>query len=64
MEKIAKKNIWVFVKAIFLVSVIIVIKFFSHTYDLEFLTLNSLFSGIIAANVFLMGFLLSLRSSF
>jgi hypothetical protein len=30
-----------------------------HSIGLEFLTINNLFSGIIAANVFLMGFLLS-----
>jgi hypothetical protein len=59
MEKISKKNIWIFVKAIILVTPIVWIKFFAHAFDLEFLTINNLFSGIIAANVFLMGFLLS-----
>jgi hypothetical protein len=59
MEKPGKKNFWIFAKTIFLVSIIIVIKFFAHTFGLEFLTINNLFTGIIAANVFLMGFLLS-----
>jgi hypothetical protein len=59
MEKINKKNIWIFVKTLSVVSVIICIKFLAHAFDLEFLTINNLFSGIIAANVFLMGFLLS-----
>jgi hypothetical protein len=59
MEKPGKKNIWIFVKAIILVTIIIGIKFFAHLFGLEFLTINNLFSGIIAANVFLMGFLLS-----
>lgn len=59
MKEHGKKNIWIFVKAITLVSMIISIKFLAHSTDLEFLTLNNLFSGIIAANVFLMGFLLS-----
>lgn len=59
MEKIKKNNIWIFVKAITLVSLIIGIKFLAHVSGLEFLTINNLFSGIIAANVFLMGFLLS-----
>jgi hypothetical protein len=59
MVKIGKNNIWIFIKALVLVALIIVIKFFTHIYALEFLTINNLFSGIIAANVFLMGFLLS-----
>jgi hypothetical protein len=59
MEKNNKKNIWIFVKAMFFVTLIIVIKFIAHVFGLEFLTINNLFSGIIAANVFLMGFLLS-----
>lgn len=59
MGIIGKKNIWIFVKALVLVALIIIVKFFTHTFSLEFLTINNLFSGIIAANVFLMGFLLS-----
>lgn len=59
MEKINRKNIWIFVKAIFFVALIIAVKFIAHITGLEFLTINNLFSGIIAANVFLMGFLLS-----
>lgn len=42
-----------------LVTLIIGIKFMIHEFDIEFLTINNLFSGIIAANVFLMGFLLT-----
>lgn len=59
MIKIGKKNIWIFVRALCLVALIIGIKFLAHAFGLEFLTINNLFSGIIAANVFLMGFLLS-----
>jgi predicted membrane chloride channel (bestrophin family) len=59
MKEPGKKNIWIFVRAIILVTVIIGIKFFAHAFGLEFLTINNLFSGIIAANVFLIGFLLS-----
>jgi hypothetical protein len=59
MEKFTGKNIWIFVKALFFVAVIVAIKFLAHAFGLEFLTINNLFSGIIAANVFLMGFLLS-----
>ena len=59
MKEQGIKNIWIFVKAIILVIVIISIKFLAHGLNFEFLTINNLFSGIIAANVFLMGFLLS-----
>jgi hypothetical protein len=59
MEKINKKNFWIFVKAIILVTLIISTKFIIHLCGYEFLAINNLFSGIIAANVFLMGFLLS-----
>ncbi|MDQ5950295.1 MAG: hypothetical protein QG585_237 [Patescibacteria group bacterium] len=38
---------------------IIVIKFIVHYFGYEFLTLNSLFTAIISANIFLIGFLIS-----
>lgn len=41
------------------VVVIILIKFIVHYYGYEFLTLNSLFTAIISANIFLIGFLIS-----
>ena len=41
------------------VVVIILIKFCIHYYGYEFLTLNSLFTAIISANIFLIGFLIS-----
>ena len=41
------------------VVVILIIKLIAHQFKLEFLTLNSLFSAIISANVFLIGFLIS-----
>jgi hypothetical protein len=59
MGKIGKNNLWIFVKAFALVALTICIKFLAHSNGLEFLAINNLFSGIIAANVFLMGFLLS-----
>jgi hypothetical protein len=59
MEEFNKKNIWIFGKAFSIVILIIGIKFLAHIAGFEFLTINNLFSGIIAANVFLMGFLLS-----
>jgi hypothetical protein len=41
------------------VAVVIFLKLGAHWLGWEFLSLNPLFSGIVAANVFLMGFLLS-----
>jgi hypothetical protein len=57
--KFEEKNFWIFIKSISLALLVIGIKFCIHSYGLEFLAINNLFSGIIAANVFLMGFLLS-----
>jgi hypothetical protein len=59
MKNFNEKNIWIFGKAFSLVLLIIGFKFIIHIVDFEFLTINNLFSGIIAANVFLMGFLVS-----
>ena len=41
------------------IIVIVSIKFSVHYFDYEFLTLNSLFTAIISANIFLIGFLIS-----
>lgn len=41
------------------VIAILVFKLLAHQFKLEFLSLNSLFSAIISANVFLIGFLIS-----
>lgn len=41
------------------IAVIILAKYLVRRFSLEFITLNSIFSGIIGANVFLMGFLLN-----
>lgn len=41
------------------IVVIILVKFVTHYYSYEFLTLNSLFTAIISANIFLIGFLIS-----
>jgi hypothetical protein len=59
MKKFDTKKIWIFLRALFFVGLIIILKFAVHILGYEFLTINNLFSGIIAANVFLMGFLLS-----
>lgn len=41
------------------VATVIAAKFAVHFFGVEFLSLNNLFSGIVAADVFLMGFLIS-----
>ena len=46
-------------KTIPFVLVIVLIKFAAHYFGYEFLTLNSLFTAIISANIFLIGFLIS-----
>lgn len=46
-------------KTIPFVVVIVLIKFTAHYFGYEFLTLNSLFTAIISANIFLIGFLIS-----
>lgn len=46
-------------KTIPFVLIIIIVKFVVHYYGKEFLSLNSLFTAIISANIFLIGFLIS-----
>ena len=39
--------------------IVIIAKYLAHYYDIEFLTLNALFTAIISANIFLIGFLIT-----
>ncbi len=41
------------------VMIVILAKFFVHSFGYEFLTLNTLFTALISANIFLIGFLIS-----
>ena len=41
------------------VLAVIIIKYLTHTYKLEFLSLSPLFTALISANIFLIGFLIS-----
>ena len=59
MKILNKKNMWLFSRALIFATLVIIAKFIIHNFQFEVLTINNLFSGIIAANVFLMGFLLS-----
>jgi hypothetical protein len=59
MFKFQRKNMKLLLKASTFVLIIIAIKLLMHFWGVEIISLNNLFSGIIAGNVFLMGFLLS-----
>lgn len=41
------------------ILVVVGLKFIAHTFSLEFLELNALFTALISANIFLIGFLIS-----
>jgi predicted membrane chloride channel (bestrophin family) len=59
MAIINRKNIWLIFRSLILVLLIMAVKTVVHSAGFEIITASFLFSGIIAANVFLMGFLLS-----
>lgn len=47
------------IRTIPIVAIVVLLKFIMHALDIQFLTLNSLFTAIISANIFLIGFLIS-----
>lgn len=57
-RQIARKRVLI-LNTVFSVVIVVVLKLASHWVGCEVISLNPLFSGIVAANVFLMGFLLS-----
>ena len=57
-QQIRRKRMLI-LNTIFSVAIVVALKLASHGLGWEVISLNSLFSGIVAANVFLMGFLLS-----
>jgi len=60
INKIPVNSRWkLALKTIPFVVVIVLLKFVAHRYGYEFLTLNALFTAIISANIFLIGFLIS-----
>lgn len=60
MKKLSLHSRWrLALKTIPLIAGIIAIKFVVHYFGYEFLTLNSLFTAIISANIFLISFLIS-----
>lgn len=59
MKTVLKKSHALLIRVLPFVVIIVLAKLVFHKYGLEFISLNSIFSGIIGANVFLLGFLLS-----
>jgi len=56
---IFKKNMKLIYRVLPYVVIVIGLKLMAHFLDLEFISLNAIFSALIGANVFLMGFLIS-----
>ncbi|MCX6647543.1 MAG: hypothetical protein NTY09_14460 [bacterium] len=60
MNKLPINSKWrLALKVIPFVAIIVLLKFAAHYFEFEFLSLNSLFTAIISANIFLIGFLIS-----
>jgi hypothetical protein len=47
------------IKTLPFIVLAVIAKYFAHLYDIEFLSLNALFTALISANIFLIGFLIS-----
>jgi hypothetical protein len=58
-EHIGRKHARIIVRTLAIVAVVVALKAGAHALGWELLSVNPLLSGIVAANVFLMGFLLS-----
>ncbi len=59
MPRNIQKKYRLALKVALIVGIVIFLKLIAHWFRWEIISLNPLFSGIVAANVFLMGFLLS-----
>lgn len=59
ISKRIRKEHRIFYRVLPYIALLLLIKLVLHRYNLEFLSINAIFSGLIGANVFLMGFLLS-----
>jgi len=46
-------------KVLPIVILVIILKLLAHQFGLEFISLNPLFTGIVTANIFLLGFLIA-----
>lgn len=54
-----RKEYRIFFRVLPFVALLVLVKLVLHRFSLEVLSINAIFSGLIGANVFLMGFLLS-----
>lgn len=59
LNKRIRKEHRIFYRVLPFIVLLVLAKLVLHYFNLELLTLNTIFSGLIGANVFLMGFLLS-----
>jgi hypothetical protein len=59
ISKRIRKEHRLFYRVLPFIALLVLIKLILHRFQLEFLSINAIFSGLIGANVFLMGFLLS-----
>ena len=57
--KLVKPKWWLVLKLLPVLAVFVVIKWLVHFFQLEYLGMNALFTSLIAATVFLIGFLIS-----
>ena len=44
------------IKTLPFIVIVVIAKYFAHLYDIEFLSLNALFTALVSANIFLIGF--------
>lgn len=47
------------IKTLPYIFIVVIAKYFAHLYNVEFLSLNALFTALISSNIFLIGFLIS-----
>jgi hypothetical protein len=59
LKHIILKKYNILLKVLLIVGVLILIKLIVHKYNLELISLNALFTGIVGANIFLLSFLLN-----
>jgi Na+/H+-dicarboxylate symporter len=59
MKKLMKSKWRLAINTLPYIIFIAIAKYTAHYYEAEFLTLNALFTAIISANIFLIGFLIS-----
>jgi hypothetical protein len=57
--KLVNPKWWLVLKLLPVLAIFVIIKWLAHFYQLEYLEMNTLFTSLIAATVFLIGFLIS-----